>query len=532
VRNVAVTSRTPVRESVAEAVDEHDRRLIAEVARFVPQALEVTNTPGLNIALARRGQVIWEAGFGLADIAHRRPMAPSTLTRGASMSKLYTCIAVLQLVERGVIGLYDPLVSYLPKLPLANPLGEREVTLYDLITFRSGLAPDTTDCYLTPPPRLAEFLHSTLRRPTLREYGGTIPRWTAKVGERHQYSNLGIACLGSLVEQTNPERLPFTEYVRRHIIDALDLRSTWFPPVQAPPHLPADVLAQVSTGYAGFGQVTLPSPIFYQGSYPSCTLLTTPGDQVRLLSALLHPTGPRRTAILAPETVQHMLTPQTAISDPDVPADWFAGLGVVMGKVDQTQFHFGYEGSHVWGWWNASRAYPVLDLCAAVFTNKWEMLQWHNPALEGAADLVVEFVAITAQQLEQTRRSRTKRSWPWKLSYVMGLLLAERTRGFLGVSGFPRSDDLDAIISTVRSQAPVSWQTTHWDEAGLRAGADDFSRADPTREGVQRFLASPECQVSLAELPLINRALGGVGQFPAPLDFWYGRPAAPVNQSR
>src|SRR4051812_30758708 len=78
--------------------------LVHALTDFIPFALEVTRTPGLNIAIGEGGELIWAAGFGHANVADERPMTNETVTRGASVSKLYTAVAILQLVEQGVIG--------------------------------------------------------------------------------------------------------------------------------------------------------------------------------------------------------------------------------------------------------------------------------------------------------------------------------------------------------------------------------------------------------------------------------------------
>lgn len=67
-------------------------------------------------------------------------MSGDSVTRAASVSKMYTAIAVLQLAEKGAVDLAAPIAEYLPELALDNPLGGRAVTVRDLLTYRSGLA--------------------------------------------------------------------------------------------------------------------------------------------------------------------------------------------------------------------------------------------------------------------------------------------------------------------------------------------------------------------------------------------------------
>jgi CubicO group peptidase (beta-lactamase class C family) len=254
---------------------------------YIPEAMTVTGTPGLNVALAVQGKPIWERGFGYADLHRREPMRADTVTRAGSMAKLYTATAVMQLVEERLVGLYDPISRYFNDFDVTNPLGEREVTPYDLLTFRSGLARDTCDASLTRPPPLGQHLAHGYASPVLQEYGKTIPRWSTKVGEAYQYSNFGIATLGYLVEVTNRESLSFSAYVHRRIIDPLGMTSTVLPPsMESLPRGDAR-LHRLSTGYAKLGNLYVEAPLMESAAFPCSGLLTTPADHLRLLMALL-----------------------------------------------------------------------------------------------------------------------------------------------------------------------------------------------------------------------------------------------------
>src|SRR5436190_15916498 len=126
----------------------------------VPELLRMTGTPGLSIAVGHRGGMVLARAYGLADRDARVAMTPEAVFPAGSMTKLYTAVAVLQLVEQGVVGLHDPVSAH--GIACVNPLGEREVTVYDLLTFRSGLATDTTACSLDVPPPLAEHVERSL----------------------------------------------------------------------------------------------------------------------------------------------------------------------------------------------------------------------------------------------------------------------------------------------------------------------------------------------------------------------------------
>src|SRR4051794_20292083 len=144
-------------------------QLETSLDELVPEVLRRTGTPGLSAAVSCGGELLTRA-WGLADVATRRPMEPASIFPVGSMSKLYTAVSVLQLAEEGVFGIHDPVDAL--GVACRNPLGARPVTVYDLLTFRSGLAVDTPASYATMPQPLAEHVERSLAAARIREYGG------------------------------------------------------------------------------------------------------------------------------------------------------------------------------------------------------------------------------------------------------------------------------------------------------------------------------------------------------------------------
>src|SRR4051812_36271777 len=264
----------------------------------VPELLRMTGVPGLSIAVGHRGETVLARAYGVADRETGAALAPEAIFPAGSMTKLYTAVAVLQLIERGVVGLHDPVREH--GIECVNPLGAREVTIHDLLTFRSGLATDTTGCSLAaPPPPLGEHVTRSLASPRGPEYAGSSPRWGAPVGERYHYANLGISVLGLLVERRNPDGLSLGDYLEAHVLSPLGMTasrlSRWDEPAPDPDR---------ATGYACFGpRLAVRTPELRSADFPANGLQTTPADHLRLLLALLDGGGP----VLQPRTVELML---------------------------------------------------------------------------------------------------------------------------------------------------------------------------------------------------------------------------------
>lgn len=497
----AVARGTAAQPTTAEA------SLIEVLSADIPEILRLTGAPGLNLAIARRGQVIWEAGFGYADLERRTPMTAATVTRSGSMGKTYTAIAVMQLVERGVLALDAPVNRYLTGWRIENPLGGRDVTVHDLLTHQSGLAGNAAWPVLSAPRPLREHVPAAYARERNDFYGGAAsPTWTARPGEKYQYSNLGIATLGYLVEVTNPEGLSFSDYVQRHLIDPLGMRSTQFPPVQDSLHVRPDLWPRLSRGYAGLGPTRVPTPPIYFEDHPAGTVVTTPGDHVRVLLAMLGEGRFNDHQLLQPETVRSMLTPQREIA-----AGAAVGLVWQLQHWDRPDRSFGHSGAHMWGWTNTFTAFPELDLAVAVSINQWSLPGDGTGERYREARLIVDLVRAW---LDRERRGALRevraRSWAWKVSYVQGLMMVDHVNGMLGIAERLSPSTIEMMT---RGAAPRGDRAL-WDPEGFRAGLRDLADATLTPQGIAAFLRSDRLQVLQEELPIIYLELGGRGAFP------------------
>jgi CubicO group peptidase (beta-lactamase class C family) len=484
--------------------DSVDARLVAALKTYIPEIMRLDNTPGLNIAVARHGRVIWEEGFGFADLAAKTPMTARTVMHSGSMGKTYTATAVMQLVEQGVIGLHEPVNRYLKTFQIHNPLGDREITPFDLLTHRSGLTSDAAGSEFALPPPLGEYLAREYGKPMFESYDrSVVPRWSAKVGEKYQYSNFGIATLGYLVEAANPEHLSFSDYVTRHIIEPLGMTSTQFPPVQDAAHVRPDIWSRMSTGYSRMGAVHVPTPAIYFASFPAGTVVTTPGDHVKLLLAYQNHGSYNGHQLLKPETVDLMLSPRVGRNES-------TGVGLVwmLNDFEHPGWSFGHGGAHMFGWRNEFRAYPEADLAVAVATNHWDLA---SPSYGLESVRVAEFAGEWLKhELAHPHPARPATTWGWKVSYVMGLLMVDQMMGSLGIASPLTPAMIDAMARGAQVNLAAQNGEAVWDQAGFRAGIEDLLPVKKTPQAIREFMASDRMPVTPEELPLIYRALGGV----------------------
>jgi len=197
----------------AEAADAAHLKDFFDTA--IPSQLAKYHVPGATVSVVSAGKKVFSAGYGLADVEDRTPFDPGTsLVRIASVTKLFTATAVMQLVQQGKLDLHADVNHYLSsfRIPATYP---RPITLDDLLSHTAGFEDRTIGIGArsqqdVPPlgTYLADHLPARIRPP----------------GEVSAYSNYGAALAGYIVSQVSGE--PYDEYVQRHVLDPLDMRHT------------------------------------------------------------------------------------------------------------------------------------------------------------------------------------------------------------------------------------------------------------------------------------------------------------------
>jgi CubicO group peptidase (beta-lactamase class C family)/D-alanyl-D-alanine dipeptidase len=265
-----------------------------ELEPFIQHELADKQLPAISIALVDDQKIVWAQGFGYADPAAKVPATAGTIYRAGSVSKLFTDIGVMQLVERGELNLDAPVTDYLPDFRPRNPYG-KPITLRELMSHRSGLVREpAVGNYFDPTgPSLAatvKSLHST----TLVYQPGTHTK----------YSNAGITIAGYVLERHNEE--PYAKYLKRAVLEPMGLGDSAFEPE---PPLMRNLAKAYMWTYDGR---TFEAPTFQLGIGPAGCLYSSVIDLGRFLSILFArgrgPSGP----VLQPQTLDQMWQPQFA----------------------------------------------------------------------------------------------------------------------------------------------------------------------------------------------------------------------------
>ncbi|MFG3440316.1 serine hydrolase domain-containing protein [Nonomuraea sp. NPDC047897] len=183
----------------------------AAVDAYLTRALDETGLPGLSAVVTRGDRVVHAAGYG--HDSDGEPVTADTPMRVASVSKSFTAMAVMTLVDKGAVALDDPVAEHLPELRLADPRATR-ITVRHLLNQTSGLSDTTTD---------GDALKDAA---SLREYVGRLGTATLRAdpGTRWEYCNANYNLAARLVEVVGGRS--FGDYLRERVFGPLGMRSS------------------------------------------------------------------------------------------------------------------------------------------------------------------------------------------------------------------------------------------------------------------------------------------------------------------
>ena len=332
----------------AQQVDSQKAGLDLVSARLddlIRTEMKVKNLPAVSIAFVY-GKEIRAKGYGIAKTKPEVAATADTVYRVGSVSKLFTDLAVMQLVEKKELDLDAPVSNHLPDFRPKNS-SEKLITFRQLMAHRSGLCRETPVGHYFDPtsPSLEETVHSLNTTELIYE-----------PGEKTKYSNAGISVVGRVVEVIKKE--PFARYVQRTVIDPMGLKATAFEPT---PAMKQNLAQGVMWTYDGR---TFDAPTFLLGTSAAGNLYSTVHDLAQFVRVLLDGGKGPGGQVISPDTLREMFAPQYAANG----APRLFGIGFNLGMVDGHK-RVGHGGA-VYGFATEVAALPNDDMGVVVCISK------------------------------------------------------------------------------------------------------------------------------------------------------------------
>jgi peptidoglycan/LPS O-acetylase OafA/YrhL/CubicO group peptidase (beta-lactamase class C family) len=203
-----------------------DPALAAKLQRVLDQTVADGAIPGMVLSVSIGGQAPWNGASGVAARKTNQPMQPATQVRIASISKVFTAVVVLQLVEEGKLSLDTPLTTWFPDLV---PNGDN-ITVYNLLSHTTGLYDYLEDRNFVN--QAYKQIDRSWAPRELVEYAIQFPAaFRPGAQDAWDYSSTNYVLLGMIAEQVTGNSL--AQEMQRRIFEPLELTQTFFVPEQA-----------------------------------------------------------------------------------------------------------------------------------------------------------------------------------------------------------------------------------------------------------------------------------------------------------
>lgn len=287
---------------------------IQKLDQYITEYQVNKNVASISAGILHKGKIVWLNAKGYADLSHHVPAAPQTIYRIASISKVITAVAVMQLWEKGKINLDADALKYIPYFPKKK----YRFTVRQVLQHTAGLRNY----------KPGEF-NSTTFYPTTKDAVGVISNdpLIYKPGTKYLYTTLGYNLLAAIIEDISG--MKFIDYLNKNIFEPTRMNSTYA-------EYQREIIPNKAYGYAKnkYHQIQNAPMADLSIKFAGGGLVSTSEDILKFANALLN------GKLIKHSTLDTMLI-QTHLSNGQVIE---SGLGFEIKKDSYDNKYFGHYG--------------------------------------------------------------------------------------------------------------------------------------------------------------------------------------------
>ena len=288
---------------------------------YITGEMEAEHFPGVATVIVKNGEIVWLQCYGFADIENGITVTDSTQFLLASMSKLFTGTATMQLQEDGMLQLNNDINEYLP-WPLNHPTqSTTPMTIQQLMTHTSSIKDNwsaMSNYYGYPDPTISlEACMQDYFTVTGQNYNANQNFLSAPPGTVFNYSNMATALNGYITEIVSS--MPFDDYCDEHIFEPLCMEKTAW-------HMADLDSNEVARPYSYSNGNFIANPHYGFADYPDGQLRSSITDLANYMIAFLNGGSLGSNAILSPSSVSEMWTPQIPSIESKQGLNWYKEL--------------------------------------------------------------------------------------------------------------------------------------------------------------------------------------------------------------
>lgn len=324
-----------------------DNKIIEKIESYSHKALFYYDIPGMAIGIGQKGTLLYNGSFGYRNIELKDTLKENDIFHMASVTKLFTGTAIMQLHEKEQLNIDDFVCKYLPHFKMVDER-YKKITIRQLLSHTSGM-PDCDDYQWEKPD-----MSNTAIETYVKSFHELALLW--EPGTQFLYSNNGYEMLGNIVQVVSG--MPIEDYVKIHIFNPLGMASTTL-------FTPERKVGEVATPHIkdSENRVVVSSIFPYNRRHcPSSTLTSCVEDIAKWGFANLNNGILGKNRILKTETYDIMWKIQKEINEREaICLSWFT-------RKQQGYRIYGHEGTDI-GFRSSFGILPELDLYVSVHTN-------------------------------------------------------------------------------------------------------------------------------------------------------------------
>jgi CubicO group peptidase (beta-lactamase class C family) len=328
---------------------------IEDFEEYLTDEMDNQEIPAMSVLIFREGEVLYEEYFGKSNLEDDIPLENDDLFLMASVSKVVTATALLQLEEEGLFELDDKINDYLSFNVISPSHPTTDITFRMLLTHTSGI--EDSDAlydqyyYGEDSPTSLSFYIKNYLAVEGDYYDSSDNFYGFKPGTKHEYTNAGNALIGVLVEEISG--IEFNLYCKENIFNPLNMSNTFWR---------LDEISQtIVTPYDFEDGEQVEYEHYSFTDYPNGALRTTAQDMFKFLSAFTQGGRSNDYQLLSQSTIDAMLTPQIPTIDNEV--------GLHLFLMDDDYSLWGHDGGD-FGVATVMAFNPTTKTGAIIFTNQ------------------------------------------------------------------------------------------------------------------------------------------------------------------
>lgn len=185
-----------------------------EFETYINHVMDKHHIAGAAVAVSENGQIIYSKGFGVRNLSTKEPVTPETIFGIASVSKSFTALAIMQLQDKGLLCVDDPVIKYIPEWKLPGVEDMSAIKIYHLLSHTTGVAPMKRNEDLTKFSQHLEFFET-------EQYN-----LLGKPKQYFSYCNDTFLLLGEIIQRLSGKL--YRRYMTVNFLDAIGMnRSTY-----------------------------------------------------------------------------------------------------------------------------------------------------------------------------------------------------------------------------------------------------------------------------------------------------------------